>query len=274
MTKRIKKPAVTPEVRRQWFKRFEEEGESPPQIAKADGYDVRTVRKLIEAERQERERREARSVVLRKALEDHYADLCGFGRRMALALRGERTDLATLRSDRFWSALREHLPRSNMWKSFDRMGHLQDEIKQLEGSLKREIEPLVRSRTPVKFPVTREEAGITDEIIPPLFLHSRATAEGKPGIDIKTAFSPRATSEGVTEIWLGAILIGKVADKQVSEVKQMVGDLLEEVTRLPEQGEIRRRLEEIGRVQQALDDELAIITLRRIVPGRCRYCPL
>lgn len=274
MTKRIRKPAVTPEVRRQWFKRFEEEGESPPHIAKADGFDVRTVRKQIEVERQERERREARSVVLRKALEDHYADLCGFARKMGLALMGEGTDLSTLKNDRLWSALREHLPRSTMWKSFDKMGHLQDEIRQLEGSLKEEIEPLVRSRSPVKFPVTHEEVGITDDIISPLFFHSRATAGEKPGVDIKAAFNPHATGEGMTEIWLGAILMGKVTNKQVAEVKQMVGELLEEVTRLPEHGEIRRRLEEIGRVQQALDDELAIITLRRIVPGRCRYCPL
>ena len=33
MPKRVKKPAVRPEVRRQWFKRFEEDGESPPEIA-------------------------------------------------------------------------------------------------------------------------------------------------------------------------------------------------------------------------------------------------
>ncbi len=51
---RIKKPAVRPELRREWLRRNETEGESPPEIAKQDGYDVRTVRKQIEIERQER----------------------------------------------------------------------------------------------------------------------------------------------------------------------------------------------------------------------------
>ncbi len=78
MRRRTKKPAVRPEVRRQWLRRFEEYGESPPEISKADGYDVRTVRKQIEYAREERELREARAMVLRNDLERHYSDLCEF----------------------------------------------------------------------------------------------------------------------------------------------------------------------------------------------------
>ena len=88
MAKRIKKPLVMPEKRREWYKRSEEEGESAPQIAKADKYDVRTVRKQIEIEKQEREIREARSVVLRSALENHYRDLCRYAEGLKLRHSG------------------------------------------------------------------------------------------------------------------------------------------------------------------------------------------
>ena len=42
MVKRMKKPAITPEVRLDWLRRYEEDRESPPQIAEKDKVDVRT----------------------------------------------------------------------------------------------------------------------------------------------------------------------------------------------------------------------------------------
>jgi hypothetical protein len=113
-------PAVQPEIRRQWLKRYEEDGESPPQISIKDGYDVRTVRKQTEFERQEREKREARFAVLRKALEDHYADLFGFAQKLESELVNDSARLTTLKDDPMWSALREHLPRAKMWENLAR----------------------------------------------------------------------------------------------------------------------------------------------------------
>ena len=75
---KAKKPAVTPEKRRDWLRRFEIEGESPPTIAKNDEFDVRTVRKQIEVARHERDIREAKLSVLKEAMVDHYKDLCKF----------------------------------------------------------------------------------------------------------------------------------------------------------------------------------------------------
>ena len=131
MTRRIKKPAVKPELRREWLQRHDEEGQSPPEIANADGYDVRTVRKQLEIERQERERREARSIVLRQALEKHYADLCCFVQKLDSHIVGEKGSPSTMRSDPMWSALEEHLPRSTIWKKLDRWEGVWAEIERL-----------------------------------------------------------------------------------------------------------------------------------------------
>lgn len=274
MAKRIKKPAVNPEMRRDWLKRLEENGDSPPQIAKADAYDVRTVRKVIEFERQERERREARSLVLRQALEGHYEDLCGFAKKIASALSDDGANLSTLRNDRLWSALREHLPRSTMWKNLDRWQRLQGEVTQSEGRLEERFMQLVKDRSSVKFPVAPHEVGITADIIWALSSHSRAIVEGRPGIDINTDFNTRTGDDGTTGVSLGEVLIGRIPDKQVVKVKEILGHLLDEVTTLPEHDDTRRHLDELRRVRLALDDELAIVVLRRIVPGRCKYCPI
>ena len=81
MAKRIRKPAIKPEQRLDWLRRYED-GESPPKIAENDKVDVRTVRKHIEMAKQEREVKEARSMVLRNALELHYRDLCDCAKKL------------------------------------------------------------------------------------------------------------------------------------------------------------------------------------------------
>jgi hypothetical protein len=37
---------------------------------------------------------------------------------------------------------------------------------------------------------------------------------------------------------------------------------------------LEKTIAEIGRLDRKLREELAIVRLRRIVPGRCKYCPL
>jgi len=82
MPKRIKKPLLPPVMRRDWLRRFEEDGLPASEIARSDHYDVRTVRKQIELMLQEREGRETRLLVLRQALERHYADLVSFAEKL------------------------------------------------------------------------------------------------------------------------------------------------------------------------------------------------
>lgn len=88
MVKRIKKPPVKPEVRKSWLKRHEQ-GESITDIAVNDQFDVRTVRRHIEQAKQEREVKEARSMVLRNALEAHYSDLCDYAERLSALTTGQ-----------------------------------------------------------------------------------------------------------------------------------------------------------------------------------------
>src|SRR3990172_13244490 len=103
-----KKPPVTPETYRGWLGRVER-GESARAIAEAEHYDLRTVRKNIERTRQEQEMKEARSAVLRQALERHYEDLIAFAGKLQQALGGQTVPLPA-RSDRMWAALQKHLP--------------------------------------------------------------------------------------------------------------------------------------------------------------------
>ncbi len=126
--KRTRKPPVRPEVARQWLKRNEQDGESPPQIAQSDGYDVRTVRRQLETMRQEREVRETRQIVFRQALEKHYVDIYSFAEKLRAEISSREPSRVSrlIRDDPMWKALREHLPRSPIWASIDKLEKLAD----------------------------------------------------------------------------------------------------------------------------------------------------
>jgi len=274
MTRRIKKPAVRPQLRREWLRRNETEGESPPEIAKQDGYDVRTVRKQIEIERQERERREARSIVLRQALEKHYADICTFAQKLDSHITGDTDSLSTIKSEPMWIALREHMPRSLLWKNLERWEPLREEVRQADSELRTQLEPVVRSRAPLPFPTPRGELGLSTGIVDMLSAHFKFTAQGEVGLDKRTDFRLDAVDQGTTLIDYGPFTIGRVPDERVAEVKNLVLDLMSELTTREEHGEMSRLLARSERVKSELHEELLVIILRRVVPGRCRYCPV
>jgi len=273
--KRTKKPAVKPQLAREWLRRHEEDGESPPQIAQADHYDVRTVRKQIEFAHQERERREARSIVLRQALELHYADLCAFAQRLAAQLTTEGGTLLTLRDDRMWSALHEHLTRSAIWKNLDRWEHIRDRIRQLEREIERSIKEQVKSRSPVSLALLPEEfIGLSQGVVSAPAFHCKIMAQKQSSPLIGIDFELLQREGGLTNIRLGAFDIGIVPSEQVPDIQKLVKELLNEVTNWDSYYELERLYTELKRTQGTLEDELAIITLRRVVPGKCKYCPI
>ena len=274
MTKRTKKAPVKPEMRRQWLRRHEEDGESPPQIAETDGYDVRTVRKQIEIGRQERERREARSIVLRRALEQHYADLCAFAQKLDYQVSQETGTLIMLRDERMWSALREHLPRSPIWKSLGRWEQLREEEDQIVSEMEQPFAGMVRTRSASKYGSAPWQESFVKGTTAALTFHCRLVAKGEQGLLSGVEFNLTPTGGDSIATRLGAFHIGVVPKQHVSGVQELVTELLSEVVNSSEYDRLQRVALELKRVRRVLSDELAVIILRRVVPGRCKYCPL
>jgi hypothetical protein len=72
----------------------------------------------------------------------------------------------------------------------------------------------------------------------------------------------------------GIYNIGKVPNEQVAEVKKLVLGLMSEVASGAEHEGIGYLLKKLNKVKGDLHDELLVVILRRVVTGRCRYCPL
>lgn len=272
MVKRIKKPPVKPELRKSWLKRYEQ-GESIADIAANDQFDVRTVRSHIEQAKQEREVKEARSMVLRNALEAHYRDLCDYAEKLSTMESGQKA-LESPRDEYMQTALRQHLPRSPIWGYLKQRESLKEQIEQLmrEASLK--IGKVVMSDSRLSAGLDASETGVVPGIIVALKFQIDHWAQGDQGLNIKDNLIPEPAEEKFVNLRYGFSQMGKVNKKHVALIDEVLLDGESRIRQWEEFEKLEKSFTELRRVEKNLRQELAVITLRRIVPGRCRYCPL
>jgi len=278
MAKRTKKPAVKPEIRRNWLKRNEEEGESPPQIAKEAKYDVRTVRKQIEVARQEREAREARSIVLRNALERHYEDMRRYAEKLNSQITGMNDSTSSLDDDFIESALRQHLPRSPLWAYLSRLQVLQQRANEGQQVLENKISEIVKKEPALKRLTDAGLDGVVPGIVAVLDAETKQWLDGYSAYTLKDSMIMEAAGEGLVDPRVGFSRMGTMAkEKAVGNMKIVLKALAELevlVKGIQEYIELEKIIAETERLHSKLREELAIIRLRRIVPGRCKFCPL
>jgi hypothetical protein len=271
MAKRHKRGSVTPGLRKEWLRRFEEDGELAPKIALDDEWDVRTVRRQLDIARQEREVREARHVVLRQALQDHYADLCSFaGKLDSRLMEGFNHISFEERDERLYQALKQHLPRSPIWRRMEKWENLIGQLESSVAALRKFIVGRAEERLPLEFTGPQ---GYIDQLrgfIDGLIFHFQALAKGWKGLEgVQYVAKPLV---GQTHIQFGAFG-WVVAEGIATDVQKCHNDLLTEGTGWKEYEELYECSQNLMQLRDDLRDELAALILRRVVPGRCLYCP-
>ena len=268
MPKRIKKALVTPAMRRDWLRRFEEDGLPTSEIARLDGYDMRTVRKQIELMQQEREGRETRLLVLRQALERHYADLVSFAEKLDPEIMKSSVP-AELKNDWKWSSLRDHLPRSPLWKAFDRLEHLNEVVVEIKKSAEQRIRDSVEKGSSLKLVSKPGEPGLYNDGLTAAVEYHLQNIQPNPLLEFKISF----INEGLKEVYYGKWNCATVSPGQILEVKEFLTSLMTSVNQGPEYENMQRTLSETTRIISAIREELATIIRRRVVSGHCKYCP-
>jgi hypothetical protein len=241
------------------------------EIKEIDHYDVRTIRKQIEEARQERESREARSFVVRQALEKHYADLLTLAEKLDSGIIQSSLPMG-IRDDRMWAALREHLPRSPLWKLFDKMERLNDEIRDIDKKAEQRLWDEIKNEDSFKL-VSQTgiaEIGLYDKGL--LGAMSYQLHSNIPGTlsDVTTS----AKSQTVTTIYFAGGACADVHINQGDKAKEFITGLMAQVCQWPEYGELRKTLASRAKVTGEIREELAMLILKRIVPGHCKYCPV
>jgi len=272
MPKRRKLPAIKPEKRLEWSKRSEL-GETPPQIAEVDHVDVRTVRKHIELARMERDVKEARSAVLRNALEAHYRDLLDTVRDIESWITAESP--APLEKDvPLMFGLRQHMPRSRLWENLRRWNQTLQELAELEAKLPQRVQEEVDKDGSPKGIVSHD----SNEVIPAtkeVLVHQvKQWARGSKGLMLDRNFRLEKASEGRVRVIYGFSHFGEVEESQAGTIKSVISDFEPKIKQWPEYLEMEKLVNRISRLGIAIRELLTVILLRRIVPGKCKFCPL
>jgi hypothetical protein len=277
MAEKTEKSRITPEQKLDWLRRSED-GQSPPSIASKDHVDVRTVRKHIESAKQEREVKEARSMVLRNALERHYQDLCDYARTLARYPTGEVAAAQDPYSEHMRNALHQHVPRSPIWGFLNQRDDLEQRIAQLTKDIGNTVEDLVRSDSRLSILSTEGYSGPVDGPVEALRSQAAQWAKGYRGLDIEENLRTEPAGEGVVSFRYGAFGLGTVERNHLRRVSKVVSEMLRDwesrLKELEELEKLKKCFLDLSRVEKRLNDEIAVITLRRVVPGRCHYCPL
>jgi hypothetical protein len=273
MADRNKRPPVDPELGRKWLQRYEA-GESPPRISTNDGFDVRTVRKHIELARQRREMHEARSVVLRNALERHYDDLCKLAQDIDSAIVAERRVSLSMEANPILLALRQHLPRSPLWKNLAKWDDTHEELAKMEEDAKRRLGEEISSDERLGWVAPAGADRVVMGIVDALVFQLKAWAQGWQGIDRKDGLVVEPAEEGLVNVRYGPFHMGKVSQQHIANIREVIVDFEAEITAWPEYENLQRGFAAMEHLKSALRDELAVIILRRVVPGRCKYCPI
>ena len=173
-----------------------------------------------------------------------------------------------------WLALREHIPRSSVWKNLDRWETLREEIRTMNNELRKPIEALVETKSEVGFSASPEEAGLSSGVIDALAFHFSVTARGEAGLAQRADFRLTSMDRETTGIEYGAYNIGRLSNDRVDNIKNLVTALLSEVITWEEHTAMEHLFTQLEHVRRNLHEELLIIILKRIVPGRCKYCPI
>ena len=277
MTKRTRKPPVEPAIGREWLRRNEDHGEPVAEIARTAGYDVRTVKKQLQRMREEREAREARRLVLKGALESHYADLCAFAEKLrADLLKYPPSPISFLRKDDpLWAALREHLSRAPIWRDIEKLEHLILGYEAAVAALRARIEREAESLTSLQVVPSGNRVGLLPSLSQAVAYHLEAGVRGSPGLtgvqcateDSDFGIIVRLGSYGI------AIVARNDAKAQQARVEKACSSLMEKGSQWEECTALAQVVSDILSVQKELNEELTRVILRRVLSGRCLYCP-
>lgn len=273
MAKREKKPPVKPEKRLEWLQRVEKDGETLTHIAETDSFDIRTVRKHIELARMERDVRQARTEVLRNALENHYSDLLQTVRNIE-KLVSDKEMVYMEKEQPLMFGLRQHMPRSPLWENLRKWNSTLTELNESFIVIQNKIEQDIEADSRLNGIVSQGAEGVIPATTEVLVHQMKAWARGWQGLDIEHDIHIEKASESKVRMRYGFSSFGEIEESCIETIRAVLINLESKLIQFPEYLEIKKLCGRLGRLEASIKEILTTIQLRRMVPGKCKYCPL
>jgi hypothetical protein len=124
----------------------------------------------------------------------------------------------------------------------------------------------------MKFSSSVAEIGLYDGFVDGLIFHLKAVARGWQGL---TGMEPELTrtKDGV-RVKRGAFALALSPEGEADNVNKFFDAIMNEALGWDEYLRLKKDTDDFLRCKRAIENELTTIILRRIIPGKCLYCPI
>lgn len=215
---------------------------------------------------------------LRGALEQHYHDMYDLVLELDSQVAGGHTILLDAEEDRRLLALRQHIPRSPLWTNFPKWNRTIEEIKELEAAVEKRLVQALSKNKRLNGIDTSSREGIILGLATALTFQIKAWSQRWPGLNSDTDIHIVSLGADKYTVRYGAFHMGPLQEKTPEDYLGIIKILIKvyepEIRQWEQYEEMKRLFSRLDSIKKRLRDELAIIIMRRIVPGKCKYCPL
>ncbi len=211
--------------------------------------------------------------MLQGVLEKHHGDLCRLAEELKSAFSKDMPEpvIFGFKDNPLLAALREHMPRVSLWKRINRWEKLalkfQISLEALEDRIRNEA----TAATTQTFVSRADEPGLSEGLVQALAFHIRSRAGGGEGLsEIEVQTVPDVA--GVV-IQHGAYRIALVARDRGKEILETYQRLTRDSLNWVEVETLSKLVAELMNIRRDICTQLTTVILRRMVPGKCNYCP-
>lgn len=265
---RGRKPAISPYERRRWLEDLEG-GKGITEIARAASHDIRTVKRHIEVSRDERQLTQVTHDFLLGRLQQHQKDLLDEVQRLrrAVARRPPRpVEPNEPHELKIHEALKEHVKRLRLRSVLESYIHAVMEYEKARDGVNKKLseaeaglvsrlqEKLRYSWTPSVVETLEHGAPLRGSSARPYLENKESSGTYRPSWGEYSLTSFPVSEAGMRTIFEAHRKLLALAEAYVPIFEDHLKMLRERATQLI--------------------DELDVLALRRLVPGRCRYCPV
>lgn len=273
MVKRIKKPPVTPEKRLDWLRRNEEFGETPPRLADADDFDVRTVRSHLDRARRERDRKQARISFAKDSMEKHHQDLCNIAENLLPKVLAKEVLDLDFSENLYLQAMRQHLTRSPLWNKIKSWNNTLSAIEKIKGDVRNRLLKSLK-RTELSRIKPDESEGVVSSAIVALAHQFEQWTRGSKGLNIKQDWTIEERRDGEISIRYGFSHFGWIQESDLATIIKILGRYEKQIRKWPEYQEMEKQIKDLKELGVFIRTEFKGIIIRRVLPGSCAYCPI
>ena len=208
----------------------------------------------------------------------HYQELCKLAGNIKSEVEKDRPISADLTNNPLWSALQQHIPRSATWKNIDRWNACHGKLAKINSEIPELLRKKILSEPRLNFMNIVGNEQIILNFIDFFSFRIDQKIKGITCLDIEKYVRVGQKGEQLYAAMVGAYNVGPInpemEQEQVSILKQVLYDFESDFIEWLKSQELQSIYNELNSLKKNITEELDVIILRRVVPGRCKYFPL